>query len=57
MYPHKANSLFSKSNCCTGQVLASKLTTVTQEMNKFELALGLVGVRAKEREGLYLGMF
>lgn len=37
--------------------MAAKLTTVTQEMNKFKLDLGTVTVRVKEREGLHLGMF
>lgn len=45
------------SNCSPGQVLAAKSMTVTQQMNKFKLAFGTVGIGAKERDGLYLRMF
>ena len=41
------------SNCPTGQVLAAKSTTVTQEMNKFKLALRARGCWSqRERRSL-----
>lgn len=40
------------SNCAEGQVLAAKLTTVTHKTNKLTLALGTVGVGAKETQKL-----
>lgn len=59
VYPHKANSLsLNPSNCAAGQVLAAKITIVTEEMNKFRSAPGTKGVGDKERARRSLpGMF
>lgn len=44
------------SNCSLARCWYKSMT-VTQQMNKFKLAFGTIGVGAKERDGLYLRIF